>query len=306
MATAKGFTQRMDKETRPEVVKDPAETREGLFLLARWAEESENYGYMLNYMKKLIQVVMPNEDLSENERNCYSSACMLYFDCQLNTWHHLAFAAADMTTSCLRRQAAREYQEFIVDEISQTCADIVNFIDRSVLFSEEGLAAKAMTTESRAFFKKMKGDYLRHVAMVKDGPERVKAVDAVFEAYNAAIEEALQLPEANLTRLQLALSLALFHAEICESPKMAVSIAREAFDMAKRSLEIREEEISSEITEVLEELHKNIDIWMGKIKAHEVDDPSQNSEEVARQDCKIAEAEQGEVKRACRRLCGAD
>ncbi|XP_020575692.1 14-3-3-like protein isoform X2 [Phalaenopsis equestris] len=247
--------------------KNPIETREGLLHLARLTMRTRDYRSMFDYTKKLIQMVMPTEDLTEDERDCFSSACKFFIDGHLNTWRHLDSVVFDSSAKCSRRESAREYQGLIADEIREICKDILELIDRSLSFSGKEDVAKKMTTETRVFYMMMKGDCLGYAAMVTKGPGRVNAEVAAIEAYNAAMEEASKLPELNQTRLKLALNFGTFHADLCQAFSLGCTVAKEALDKAKQAMAISEDQVSSDASGLLEELRNKNDIWMARIAA---------------------------------------
>ncbi|KAL0917079.1 hypothetical protein M5K25_012120 [Dendrobium thyrsiflorum] len=218
--------------------KDPSDSREGLLLLARLAADGNRYEHMFRYMRRLIAIVAPENPLTDHERQVFTSACNIVLEGQRETYRYVSKAAAESASvDPLRAEAATEYLELISTEIAKICSDVVGIIDICFLPVGIGPVGAAATPESRVFYKKMKGDFLKHMAEVKDGPERDRIAQDAFMAYSSAKVDEEQLPATNPTRLELELNVALFYFDIRCLPIAAYNVAKEAVDRAMQEIE---------------------------------------------------------------------
>ncbi|KAH0459925.1 hypothetical protein IEQ34_010588 [Dendrobium chrysotoxum] len=248
--------------TAKKAKKDPSDTREGLILLARLAADGNRFEHMFRYMRRLIAIVAPDGPLTLHERKVFSSSCMILLEGQRETYRYVSKAAADAASvDPLRAEAATEYLELIASDIAKICSDIVGIIDICFLPAGIGPVGSAATPEARVFYKKMKGDFLKYMAEVKDGPERDKVAQDAFMAYSSAKEDEEQLPATNPTRLELELSVALFYFDIRCLPVAAYNVAKEAVDRAIQELEAAVQTASEETGVLLGRLQSYMDVW---------------------------------------------
>ncbi|XP_020691180.1 14-3-3 protein 10 [Dendrobium catenatum] len=214
--------------TAKKAKKEPCDSREGLIVLARLAADGNRYDHMFRYMRRLIAIVAPDGPLTMHERKIFSMSCTILLEGHREAYRYVSKAASESAgVDPQRAEAATEYLELIASEIAKHCTDVVGIIDICFLPADTGPVGSAATPEARVFYKKMKGDFIKYMAEVKDGPEKEKIAQDAFMAYSSAKEDEEQLPATNPTRLELELSLALFYFDIRCLPVAAYSVAKE-------------------------------------------------------------------------------
>eukprot|EP01115_Flamella_aegyptia_P014713 TRINITY_DN853_c0_g1_i1.p1 TRINITY_DN853_c0_g1~~TRINITY_DN853_c0_g1_i1.p1 ORF type:complete len:186 (-),score=86.92 TRINITY_DN853_c0_g1_i1:173-730(-) len=149
----------------------------------------------------------------------------------------------------------KEYRAKIELELSNICNDILNVLDKHLI-------PTANTGESKVFYHKMKGDYLRYLAEFQSGNARKEAAEKSLIAYKAATDIAnTGLPPTHPIRLGLALNFSVFYYEILNSPDRACQLAKQAFDDAIAELDTLSEDSYKDSTLIMQLLRDNLTLW---------------------------------------------
>merc|ERR1712118_27017 len=93
------------------------------------------------------------------------------------------------------------------DELSSVCKDVDDLLDGMLLPNAAG-------AESKVFFLKMKGDYLRYLAELKTGDDKESVTIKAEAAYKLAIDASKGLSPTHPIRLGLALNYSVFQYEV--------------------------------------------------------------------------------------------
>ena len=95
----------------------------------------------------------------------------------------------------------------------------VKLISRDVdnlLSTEKNISAiSRQTDEDRAFYAKMKGDYLRYLAEILQGEAKMSTINEAYAAYQEGLKWTQKLPSTHPIRLGLALNWSVFCYEVC-------------------------------------------------------------------------------------------
>lgn len=180
------------------------ENSEDVMLLARIAEQSEQYDDMIDILKPYFE--RKDEDLTTEERNIL---CLAYKNAV--GMRRIAWRAASQVTKIPKYSKPYgtdtvAYQKKLEEELVNMCKDMLNLITKQLIPK----AKKAGKIESEVFYFKLQGDYFRYVAEVGDGERLQKATERALDCYNKGIEKADNLSPADPTRLSLLLNFSVF------------------------------------------------------------------------------------------------
>jgi len=149
----------------------------------------------------------------------------------------------------------KEFRSKIEGEINAICQDIIGLLDKSVL----PLAGSA---ESKVYYLKMKGDYLRYLSEISTGEARDQVSKQAQEAYQTASDVASkELPAINTSRLGLALNYSVLYYEILNEPKAACDLAQKAFDDALQDIDSVDDATYKDSTMIMQLLKDNLLLW---------------------------------------------
>jgi 14-3-3 protein epsilon len=212
-----------------------ADSREENVYMAKLAEQAERYEEMVQYMKK---VAMLDQELTVEERNLVSVAYKNVIGARRASWRIVSSIEQKEENKGNEQHVARikEYRTKIENELANICNDILSVLDQHLI-------PTANTGESKVFYHKMKGDYLRYLAEFQTSGSRKEAAEKSLIAYKAASDIASTgLPPTHPIRLGLALNFSVFYYEILNSPDRACQLAKQAFDDAISELDTLSED----------------------------------------------------------------
>lgn len=229
--------------------------REELCYLARLAEASERYTEMAFVMKKLVETF---QELSNEERNLFSVAYKNVVGCRRSAWRVSSTIKDGATDESVKRMTGK-----INEELETVCNEVLELMDTHLLKNEK-------SDEGKVFYYKMKGDYCRYLAEVREGDKKVEAVEKSREAYEAATTEANKnLTSTHPIRLGLALNYSVYYYEIAEDSTKACELAQQAFDDAIKDLDNIGEETYKDTTLIMQLLRDNLTLWTTEREQHQ-------------------------------------
>merc|ERR1711865_627030 len=229
---------------------DPSSlNREDALYMAKLAEQAERYDDMVNYMRRIVDLKIPANKLSVEERNLLSVGYKNMMSVRRTAWRTVQQYHEKNHEESNHEMAAQDlkYSNHISQEVFALINEVVSEIvtvyvdgDNKCVPDEGG----NIDPEVIVFFKKM--------AAFKN---------AAFAAYESAQEQAKNLPSTNPIRLGLALNFSVFHYEICEQKKEASDLAKEAFDTAIDHLDTLADDEYKDSTLIMQLLKDNLTLW---------------------------------------------
>lgn len=144
----------------------------------------------------------------------------------------------------------------VENELRCHCNEIIQIIGKRLL------PAASTCGESKVFYYKMKGDYLRYLCETYSGSERKEKANESLLAYKTASERAIiELPPTHPVRLGLMLNFSVFYYEIMKSPERSCRLAKQAFDDAIAELDTLSEDRYMDSTIIMQLLRDNLNLW---------------------------------------------
>lgn len=202
-------------------------------------------------------------ELSTEERNLLSVAYKNVVSVRRSSWRVVSSieqraenrAASGSTSSSMQLPWINEFRGKIEAEITSICNDIIQLLDENVL-------PLASSAESKVYYLKMKGDYLRYLSEISVTESREAVSKKAQEAYQTATDLAEKdLPPINTTRLGLALNYSVLYYEILNEPKAACELAQKAFDDALHDIESVDDNTYKDSTMIMQLLKDNLLLW---------------------------------------------
>jgi 14-3-3 protein epsilon len=210
---------------------------------------------MVEFMKTVAKVGGP--ELSVEERNFLSLGYKNVVGARRASWRMITSQLQDdeKKDNVAHLEDYKEYRDKVEKELHSICQDALDLLDNHLI-------PQATTGESRVFYLKMKGDYLRYMAECISGDARKPIADLANGAYQEATKVALeQLTPTQPIRLGLALNYSVFFYEIMGMPKEACQLAREAFDSALAEIDVLPEESYRDSSVIMQLLRDNMNLW---------------------------------------------
>ena len=205
--------------------------KDNVMLLARIAEQSEQYDDMIDILKPYFELKSQDEDLTSEERNllqvAYKNAVGL---------RRIAWRAAKKASSTAKfsnyHEDINEYMARLENECVEICKDLLNLIAKHLM----PRAKRTQNIEATVYFLKLQGDYFRYVAEVSDGERHEKGVERCLKCYNDGIEQAEQMQPGDPTRLSLQLNFSIFCYESLKEQEQALEMATQAIEEAEENM----------------------------------------------------------------------
>jgi len=231
------------------------EIRPNLMHMARLAEIAERYDDMRDFMKQLV--VGKQGSISSLERDLLSVAYKHSVGAHRNAHRTLqAIGSKKDKYDDEDKAAIDEYRKKIQKQVESVCVDLQGLLDQYLIPCAEEV-------DSKVFYLKMLGDYLRYMAETKDGDEDFKPiVENSRKAYQQAFDLATQhmLPTDPI-RLGLVLNFSVFYFEIANAAPEATSLAKQAYEDAVAKLAELDENDYKDSTMIMELLRENLALW---------------------------------------------
>lgn len=251
--------------------------RELMVFKAQICEQANRFEDMVATMKELTNSV---HDLTVDERNLLSCAFKNVIGSRRTSWRILNESLEESTSSSSsqtttittredrtncdkatnssidRRPIIKSIMSNIESELKSYCNDILSILITRLIPSVSA------TGESRVFYYKMKGDYIRYLCETCTGAERKDKANESLLAYKTASDRALiELPPTHPVRLGLMLNFSVFYYEIMKSPERSCRLAKQAFDDAIAELDTLSEEGYRDSTIIMQLLRDNLNLW---------------------------------------------
>lgn len=257
-------TKNHDNQNTPQFVSN----RELIVFKAQLCEQANRFEDMVAIMKELCQ---EHQDLTIDERNLLSCAFKNVIGSRRTSWRILneslevslaQQATKEDKTNCdkpltnHRQPIIKSIMSNIESELKSFCNDILSILVTRLIPSVSA------TGESRVFYYKMKGDYIRYLCETCTGSERKDKANESLVAYKTASDRALvELPPTHPVRLGLMLNFSVFYYEIMKSPERSCRLAKQAFDDAIAELDTLSEEGYRDSTIIMQLLRDNLNLW---------------------------------------------
>nr|XP_043618221.1 14-3-3-like protein B [Erigeron canadensis] len=238
--------------------------RELYVYMSKVAEQAERYEEMMQFMEKLVLKTTPQTELTLEERNLLSVAYKNVIGSLRAAWR--------MVSSIEQKEESKKNEEHVMAVKDYRCKiedDLSDMCDRMLKIIDMNLVPSTISSETKVFYLKMKGDYHRYLAEFKVGDERKLAAEATMSSYKAAqdIAEA-DLSTAHPIRLGLALNFSVFYYEILNLPDKACDTARQAFEEAIAELDTLGEDSYKDSTLIMQLLRDNLTLWTSDAPDH--------------------------------------
>ncbi|KAJ2878848.1 Protein bmh2 [Coemansia asiatica] len=213
-------------------------------------------------VESMKSVAAEDQELTVEERNLLSVAYKNVIGARRASWRIISSIEQKETAKENKHhvEIVSAQRKVVEGELSNICKDILSVLDNHLL-------KRATSGESKVFYLKMKGDYLRYIAEFETGDQRKTASDDSLEAYKAASEVAnTELPPTHPIRLGLALNFSVFYYEIFNAPEKACHLAKAAFDDAIAELDSLSEDSYKDSTLIMQLLRDNLTLWTSDIQ----------------------------------------
>ncbi|KAL4465377.1 hypothetical protein ABPG72_009122 [Tetrahymena utriculariae] len=205
-------------------------SREQFIELAKISEKAQRYNEMISYM---LTAAKFNQKFSEEERNLFSLAFKKSTQPRRNACTQISSIQEKQDQEVEPFQnCIQSFKQKIGRELLQQCDDILEAVDNC-------LNKKNITTESKVYFLKIKGDCYRILAEQDFG--NTHTADDAFEAYALGFDIALQnLCPLNSNRLSLTNNFCVLYYEILHDPTNACLIGQKQITLALNHIEAKD------------------------------------------------------------------
>jgi hypothetical protein len=251
--------------------------REAALYMAKLAEQAERYDDMVKYMKRIVDLGIPANKLSVEERNLLSVGYKNMMSVRRTAWRTVQqYYEKNSEESSPMAAHDDSYSRHISQEVFALIDEVRDEVVTKYVDGPNKCQGddKEETQEVIVFFKKMEGDYNRYGAEISDNNPEMKESykKAAQAAYVKAQETAKDLPSTNPIRLGLALNFSVFHYEICDQKHEASQLAKEAFDTAIDHLDTLGDDEYKDSTLIMQLLKDNLTLWNNDQEDLEGDD----------------------------------
>ena len=214
---------------------------------------------------------MEGSELSIDERNLLSLGYKNVVGSRRISWRTLTSLIhhEEQKGDAGQPEEIKLYRGTVEKEIEKICNDALSLLD-------DCLIPRAASGESKVFYLKMKGDYLRYLAEFKDDSDRKQVADRANEAYQEATKVAsAELAPTQPIRLGLALNYSVFFYEIMNLPREACMLAKRAFDDALAEIDALSEDSYRDSTVIMQLLRDNMNLWNADLASAEKQTPAE-------------------------------
>ncbi|XP_075243322.1 14-3-3 protein 2-like [Convolutriloba macropyga] len=232
-------------------------SREDLVSMAKLAEQAERPEEMIEFVKKIVDIVISKNELpTEEERNLLSVAYKNLVGLRRASFKALS-AVETKTTDDHLKKLAKGYKEKIFHDLVSKCKEVLHILE------EQLIPLSNDNVDSKVFFLKMKGDYYRYMAEpnIDSNRGRKEMIATSRDSYENAWKACEILPTTHPARLGLALNYSVFHYEILEDKNKACNIAKAAFDEALSELDNAKGDSYKDATLIMQLLRDNLVLW---------------------------------------------
>mmetsp|Transcript_59504 Transcript_59504/g.128717 ORF Transcript_59504/g.128717 Transcript_59504/m.128717 type:complete len:257 (-) Transcript_59504:91-861(-) len=229
-------------------------TRDENIFMAKLAEQSERFGDMVEYMKRVAPM---GTELNAEERNLLSVAYKNSVGMRRSAWRAVntilqrdpSKYGADIM------EAISGYRGKIESELNGLCQDILEILAKNLIPSSSN-------SEAKVFYLKMKGDYHRYLAEFSSSEARSQHAKDAQESYEEASKVAVvDLSPVNPIRLGLALNYSVFHYEVLRNSSEACALASSTYESAVADAEHLSDEQYKDSPAILQLIRDNLTLW---------------------------------------------
>lgn len=225
---------------------------------------------MVEIKSLILQILNSSQPRpTDEERNLLLVAYKNVIACY-TTPHHVVLSIRD------RLETKNEFHnvkltERFMKNLQEKCieitVEIIEIIDKILQLEDQSV-------EDCVYYWKQKGDLYRNIARVDYQNSGLDWKGKSLECYEISNEFSTKLSILNPLILGMILSQAVFKYEVVGECEKAVEIAQTAFSKAMKELEIlieSGEDISSEITLILQLFRDNLSDWTADVKGPDED-----------------------------------
>ena len=220
--------------------------------MVRVAEQAERFDDMYNFLKDVIAA--KDTDFTTEERNLLSVGFKNLI--AANRTAIRTIGAIEQNPKYQKFQSAlQSYKKKIEGELYGQCFSIVALV-------KDKCIKLAASSESKAFFHKMAGDYYRYVAESASGDKLTESKSGALEQYTLAQELSnKELGACNPIRLGLALNFSVFYYEVMNDHKKACELGESSLQSALDKIDECDEETFRDAKSIIELLKENLSLW---------------------------------------------
>jgi 14-3-3 protein epsilon len=226
-------------------------TREEYIILAKLYENTEKFPLMV---ESIIAFVALNPVLSQEERALLNTGFKNIIAKQRIAWRELA-------TRERQEEKNKKVFEYILELRREVEQEILNNSDKVLAVLDKYLIANSNSNETKAYYLKMKADFLRYKAEVTVDSEYEKNHKLSEAAYAEGYKLAETLPISNPIRLGLALNYSVLHYEVKLNKEEAMKIAKQAYDEAMKIIDDLDKNKSKDTILIIQLLKENLGLW---------------------------------------------
>lgn len=226
-------------------------SREEHILMAKLYENTEKFPQMV---ESIIQFVSMQPKLSSDERSLLNTGFKNIIAKQRVAWRELATREKDEENN-------KKVIEYILELRKEVEQEILTNADKVLGVLDKYLISNASDNETKAFYLKMKADFLRYKAEVTVDDEYVKHYKASQETYAQGYKISESLPISNPIRLGLALNYSVLYYEVILNKEEAVSIAKQAYDESMKIIDDLDKTKSKDTILIIQLLKENLGLW---------------------------------------------
>jgi len=239
-------------------------TREELVYLAKLYEKTERYPDMIEAINKFIEL---DPKLSKNERNILCSGYKNIIADKRASWRLLnSMEKKESKKNSSQVENIKTVKKSIENDLNKIIKEVISTIDKY-------LAPNASDVETKVFFMKIKGDYLRYKCEYTSGKEFNEACTEAENIYKEAYGMAKKsISISSSTRLGLSLNYSVFFYEIKGQKEEAMKIAKTTFEEAMKVLDPLEKSKPKDTILIIQLLKENLILWSNELNDNEEED----------------------------------
>jgi 14-3-3 protein len=224
--------------------------------MAEICEQAERYEEMTEWISNAVSCVSPSI-LTPNEQRLVSVAFKNAVSLRRSSWRQVYDSEQQETRfhNSDRVAIAKDLRTEIEKELTGYCELLVSLLDKYLIPSVPDMPSKA-------FYLKLKADYLRYLCEISSGKEKVQLAKQAADIYEESAKIAKEVfPASDNIRLGIALNMSVFYYEVLNEFQTACVIARTAFEAAASELDIVDESKYKEISNLMQLIRENLTMW---------------------------------------------
>lgn len=254
-------------------------SRKELVYMTKIYTKAHRYEDAINYSMEFIQM---NPILTQDERTLFINAFKNSITKTRSQWrkvHNLEKKELkDSIENNNTKNPKLEYLKEVRHKIEKDLRLII--MQMITIISEILIPSCEESVDDVVFYLKIKGDYLRYLAEITGGEDRLTAIAGADENYESGYQFADEaLPVTSATRLGLCLNYSVFLWEIKEMKQEAAIIAQNAYNLVIDKIEELENTKSKEAIIIIQLLRENLLMWSKEIVDDGEDPQDQNEQD---------------------------